>query len=125
MSKITIVKSHITPFIKKGDAFVGDMHRLCLLHIDNTMNMDTTYKTLYEYDLSSFDNSRPEQFAASHHKSLKPDNIRWKTIELEKYNQQLREELHGSELIVCENELIKEFINKLLDTEKTVVSISK
>lgn len=117
MNKVTIIKSEHTPFNKKGDTIYADIQKLSLLHIDKTL--DTTYSSVYEYNLASFN----ERFIDPHHKSLKPENIKWKPVELEKYNQQLREELNDSQIIIVENNLIKEFISKILDTEKVIVSI--
>lgn len=123
MSRITIIKAEKTPFIKRGETFYGDIQKIRLLHVDDKLDID--YASLYEHDLASLDINRPERFADAYHKSLKPDNIKWKPVELEKYNQKLREELDSSELIVCPNELIKEFISDILDTEKTIVAVRK
>lgn len=123
MTRITIIRSETSPFIKKGDTFYGDIQQIRLLLVDNKLDID--YRTLYEHNLASLEIQRLERIAVSFHKSLKPVNIKWKPVELEKYNQKLREELDASELIVCQDELIKEFISSILNTEKTIVAVRK
>lgn len=123
MAKVTIIKADQPPFVRRGDLFVGDLHGLKLLHIDKQYNI--SHSSVYENNDSP---SRPHDtqfYSDLIKKSLKPENVVWKPIEIEKYNQKLRDELVDSQVIICENEYIKEFISELIDSDKIVISARK
>lgn len=121
MGKVTIIKSSISPFFKHGEFFVGDIHQLRLMHVNS--QLEASYSSIYDYKLTPRDNKRVEWVADINHKSLTPENIKWKPVEMEKYNIKLREELENSQLIICESELVKEFLNSILQDKKTIVSL--
>lgn len=118
--KVTIVKSHISPFSKKSDSYVGDIYNLKLLHVDGSLEIE--YASVYEYHLC-IDNERPARYSDVYANAITRDNVKWKPLEMEKFNKKLREELEESNLIVCENEIIKNFLGELLDADKVIVSL--
>lgn len=119
MNKITIIKSETSPFLKRGDSIYADVNQLRLLHVDK--KLETEYATLYEHNLGSSCALPSEKHQALFNKALKPESVRWKPVELERYNQKVREELQDSQLIICENEIIKELINQILDSDKQII----
>lgn len=123
MGKISIVKLITSPFLKDGDTFVGDVYHIKLVHIDN--QLETTYSTIYEYKTMTIENNRMERLANSNNKLVKPLNVKWKPLEVEKQNKKLREELDQTKLIICEDELVKDFLENILEVEKTIVSLNK
>ena len=121
MSKITLKKSYSPPFLKRGDLFYGDMEQIHLLHIDDTWN--TTVRKLYNGDLTNMSDKVPHDFTGVYQKVLKPENIKWKPVEIDIHNKRLREELDDSHMIICEDEVIKEFITKILEVKKNIITL--
>lgn len=120
MNKITIIKSETSPFLKRGDSIYADVNQLRLLHVDK--KLETEYATLYEHNLGSSCALPSEKHQVGlFNKSFKPESVRWKPVELERYNQKVREELQDSQLIICENEIIKELINQILDSDDQII----
>lgn len=120
MSKVTFIKAEQPPFVRRGDLFVADLHGLKLLHVDKNFNI--SHSNVYE----DKDTHTITQFYSDViKKSLNPESVIWKPLEIEKYNQKLRDELEHSSVIICENDYIKEFISELIDSEKIIISTKK
>ena len=112
MRKITIVKCDYSSFAQYKDTVCGDIRSIKLLHV-NDFSLSTKLNSWWynDYNRGSFINFDINEALN--------DNLKWSAIEIERMNNRLRQELEDSSLVICEDELTKDFLTALVDfTEK-------
>jgi hypothetical protein len=108
MKKITIVKCEFSSFAKYKDTVCGDIRSIKLLHV-NDFSLSSKLNSWWynDYNRGTFIN-----FDGNEELN---DNLKWSSIEIERMNNRLRQELNDSSLIICEDELTKYFLTALVD----------
>ena len=108
MKKISIVKREFSSFAKYKDNFYCDISCIRLLHV-NDIDLSTKFNSLWYNDYNrGVTTNLDRNFQIN-------DNMRWSPIEVERMNTRLRQELEDSSLIICEDELTKDFLSALFE----------